>query len=603
MRLLDADALLCIETSIDKGERVDPTTKILAELHGNALIEKGYAILSHCWGEVDQEVSFKEVKKFLSMTQEKRNEIRERPGYQKIILTCRQAQEDGLKWVWVDTCCINKDSSAELSEAINSMYQWYESAEVCYAYLHDAVGDWMNRGESMLIPRWFSRGWTLQELIAPKVVYFFDRRWECIGDREKLADILSDTTRIPKYVLKHGLDPRVRPCVAQVISWAADRTTTREEDRSYSLLGLLKVHMPMLYGEGKNAFRRLQLEIIRTSNDQSIFAWGHSREFGWSNNFLADDPSYFSDCGDVELLSPDEIIKDLEEDIPKEELSKTPAERFRTFTVTNDGIQMWLPTTSFGPLSEVKLACRTKYSGEITIRLALFGSTSLRIFAIPYIRRSGKLELKQHFLPYKAAEYPTTYTSELREEALFHCGFVRDRVLPDGIEVRGNQVSLSKDKDFAAIAYICRKDKTRFLVLLRYCAGRHSAFATLCPENLECKMAFLRFQALEILFNSQLKNPRKFTRHIHLRRSIEDVSVMVNNDWRVEACFVAINITNCPGMLGSQVHHPNKLTDQQCLEHGEVMEMLQAIIHNFSVLVGWVSLLLIPFHIWSVCGS
>ncbi|KAI5984396.1 hypothetical protein F5J12DRAFT_787577 [Pisolithus orientalis] len=110
------------------------------------------------------------------------------------------------------------------------------------------------------------------------------------------------------------------------------------------------------------------------------------------------------------------------------------------------------------------------------------------------------------------------------------------------------------------------------------------------PENLECKMAFLRFQALEILFNSQLKNPRKFTRHIHLRRSIEDVSVMVNNDWRVEACIVAINITNCPGMLGSQVHHPNKLTDQQCLEHGEVMEMLQAIIHNFSVLVGWTEL-------------
>ncbi|KAI6041049.1 heterokaryon incompatibility protein-domain-containing protein [Pisolithus marmoratus] len=290
MRLINVAAVLGIESNIDPGKEVNTATEIFGEFYGADLEEKEYAILSHCWGVVKQgekEVSFKEINKLLVMSEGMRNEIRGRTGYKKIIDTCRQAQKDRLEWVWIDTCCIDKNSSPELSEAINSMYKWYANAELCYAYLHDTEGDpwqhgrmhsWEDRQKST--PKWFSRGWTLQELIAPKVVHFFDQKWERIGDKAELAWTLSGITRIPGRVLKEGLQKALtsvhdyeRPSVAQIFSWAADRTTTREEDWTYSLLGLLGVHIPLLYGEGKNAFRRLQLEIIRTSNDQSIFAW------------------------------------------------------------------------------------------------------------------------------------------------------------------------------------------------------------------------------------------------------------------------------------------------------------------------------------------
>ncbi|KAI6014927.1 heterokaryon incompatibility protein-domain-containing protein [Pisolithus marmoratus] len=296
MRFIDVVTMLDIKTSFDEGKEVPRTTKVLKEFYGPGLAKKKYAILSHCWGveeEGEQEVLFEDMKQLLITNDEERKKIRGRTGYEKIVDTCRQAQKDGLEWVWIDTCCINKESSSELSEAINSMYKWYANAKLCYAYLRDTLGDsWTKQIESTATPKWFSRGWTLQELIAPKVVCFFDQKWQWIGEKAGLADALSEITRIPEEVLKEGFQealnsPYHSPSVAQIFSWAADRTTTREEDRAYSLLGLLGVHMPMLYGEGKNAFRRLQLEIIRTSNDQSIFAWGYQREFGWSSSILA----------------------------------------------------------------------------------------------------------------------------------------------------------------------------------------------------------------------------------------------------------------------------------------------------------------------------
>ncbi|KAI6015629.1 hypothetical protein EDC04DRAFT_2752167 [Pisolithus marmoratus] len=143
--------------------------------------------------------------------------------------------------------------------------------------------------------------------------------------------------------------------------------------------------MPVLYGEGKNAFRRLQLEIIRTSNDQSIFAWGPTKDVGWSDSFLAPDPSYFRDCSDIN------------------EPSQIPAERLRTFTVTNDGIQIWLPTVTSGPYAAVKLACRKSSSWEAgctTLNLAFFKSSCFRFFD-GQVPNSGPMEFKQHFLPYK----------------------------------------------------------------------------------------------------------------------------------------------------------------------------------------------------------
>ncbi|KIM53476.1 hypothetical protein SCLCIDRAFT_138925, partial [Scleroderma citrinum Foug A] len=264
MRLINVKAFLERECLIRERKPVDRRTAVL-EFGNDQATE--YAILSHRW--MAQE-----------MTVEERDEIRRRDGYQKIVQSCEQARKDGYEWLWVDTCCIDKRSSTELSEDINSMYRWYENARVCYAYLHDVPGSSVpTAGDEKRYPHfrgwpeWFSCGWTLQELIAPSNLQFFNKDWQSIGDKRTLAPTLRYITGIPEHILIHGLFGN-RPCVAQIMSWAARRTTTRMEDRAYSLMGLLDVNMPMLYGEGKNAFRRLQLEIIRASNDQSIIAWG-----------------------------------------------------------------------------------------------------------------------------------------------------------------------------------------------------------------------------------------------------------------------------------------------------------------------------------------
>ncbi|KAI6038838.1 heterokaryon incompatibility protein-domain-containing protein, partial [Pisolithus marmoratus] len=234
-----------------------------------------YAILSHRW---TNEVSYKEIMALMKMEEEEREEVRQRDGYRKIIESCKQAIKDRYEWLWIDTCCIDKRSSAELSEAINSMYRWYQNAQVCYAYLNDVDGpvfptrDENKFDQSNGWPQWFMRGWTLQELIAPKRVEFFNKDWVCIGNKRCLAPVLREITGIPCEVLRDGLAAK-RLSVAQIMSWAADWRTTRVEDRAYSLMGLFGVNMPMLYGEGKKAFQRLQLEILRVSSDHSIFAW------------------------------------------------------------------------------------------------------------------------------------------------------------------------------------------------------------------------------------------------------------------------------------------------------------------------------------------
>ena len=359
MRLINVKALLERESLIREGKRVDRRTKVL-EFGDDEATE--YAILSHRW--IGEEVDYDEIVGLPKMTVEDRNEIRQRDGYRKILDSCDQAQKDGYERLWVDTCCIDKQSSAELSEAINSMYRWYENAKVCYAYLHDLPGlsfptarDEESHPKFSGWPEWFSRGWTLQELIAPSNVQFLNKNWQGIGDKRTLAPTLADITGIPKHILTHGLCGN-RPCVAQIMSWAAKRTTTRVEDRAYSLMGLLDVNMPMLYGEGKKAFHRLQLEIIHASNDQSIFAWGCMVEDKLSGNILAEDPSCFEFCDKMELMGHDEFIGCLKEDVPKEELDSIE-DRLGTFPITNRGIQIWLLLRPFGGSRfKARLPCR-----------------------------------------------------------------------------------------------------------------------------------------------------------------------------------------------------------------------------------------------------
>jgi hypothetical protein len=239
-----------------------------------------YAVLSHRW-QKDEEVSFGGL--------EEPHPYSNRAGYKKIKDFCAEAQKRRLAYVWVDTCCIDKKSSAELSEAINSMYTYYNRAKICYAYLYDVVSMRDFRQSS-----WFTRGWTLQELLAPPKLHFFNHLWKPIGSRRRLAPKIGRVTGIPVSALQHL--NLAGYCVAEKLSWSAQRQTTREEDRAYCLLGLFQINMPLLYGEGARAFPRLQEEIMRVSTDMSIFMWhGLAVEtFG----MLASDPACFSNLPD-----------------------------------------------------------------------------------------------------------------------------------------------------------------------------------------------------------------------------------------------------------------------------------------------------------------
>ena len=193
----------------------------------------------------------------------------------KIHDACAVARAYGYRYLWIDSCCIDKSSSSELSEAINSMYLWYASADICYAYLADvpAGDDHWRDGSHFRKSRWFTRGWTLQELIAPLHVEFLCQDWAGIGSKHILIDLIESVTGISYEALLH-LDPLDKFSVSQRLSWAAKRETTRVEDRAYSLLGIFNINMPTLYGEGSLAFRRLQEQIMQRIPDQSLFAWG-----------------------------------------------------------------------------------------------------------------------------------------------------------------------------------------------------------------------------------------------------------------------------------------------------------------------------------------
>lgn len=235
-----------------------------------------YAILSHTWG--DDEVTFQDLFN--------KKVAKKKLGYKKIEFCGFQARRDDLQYFWVDTCCIDKTKSTELSEAVNSMFNWYQDAAVCYAYLSD-----VNEDSDLDESRWFTRGWTLQELVAPKEMEFFNKHRKKIDTRSNLSPAISRITGIPRRILL--LDFSGEYSAAQIISWAVGRETTKKEDVAYCLLGLLGVNMPLIYGEGARAFLRLQQEFIKTSNDHSLFSW---RGLGPERGVLAQSPAEFEHC-------------------------------------------------------------------------------------------------------------------------------------------------------------------------------------------------------------------------------------------------------------------------------------------------------------------
>ncbi|KAI0975174.1 heterokaryon incompatibility protein-domain-containing protein [Xylaria arbuscula] len=237
---------------------INVNTLLISEFFNDYDVPR-YAILSHTWSS--EEVTLQEIQNPQS--------ARGKGGLDKIKAVCKVAKRNGLDWIWVDTCCIDKASSAELSAAINSMFRYYQESTECYAYLDDVT---LSEGwePSLGRSRWFTRGWTLQELLAPRELQFFDHKWERLGTRSSLSQLLSQITRIPEEVLV-GSRSVFDFNVYERLRWAAGRRTTRVEDMAYCLIGLFDVNMPLLYGEGRKAFARLQLEILQRNYDPSIF--------------------------------------------------------------------------------------------------------------------------------------------------------------------------------------------------------------------------------------------------------------------------------------------------------------------------------------------
>jgi Heterokaryon incompatibility protein (HET) len=219
-----------------------------------------YAILSHRWGGDHEEVNFKD------LTIGPR---RTKPGYKKLRFCAERATHDGLQHFWVDTCCIDKSNNTELSEAINSMFRWYRNARKCYVYLSDvSIRKRKERDQNLQETwepdfrgsTWFTRGWTLQELLAPKIVEFYSREHVSLGDKTLLERQIHEITGIAIKALRSTTLSEFS--VEERMAWAKSRQTAREEDKAYSLLGIFDVSMPLIYGEGaEKAFFRLQKEI------------------------------------------------------------------------------------------------------------------------------------------------------------------------------------------------------------------------------------------------------------------------------------------------------------------------------------------------------
>jgi tetratricopeptide (TPR) repeat protein len=258
MRLLHFDALSRLVLTDFRGKRIPP-----------------YAILSHRWS--DSEILIEDI------TSEMYKEKEE--GYKKLMFCAGQAAQDELQYFWIDTCCIDRWNNNERSRAINSMFQWYKNATRCYVFLSDVsvstATELVQRSDweaSFRASAWFTRGWTLQELIAPVLVEFFSREGLRIGDKTSLDQLLHTITSIPLAALRNC--PLNQFSTSERMRWAENRVTTEEEDRVYCLLGLLSVSMPATYGEGQeSALERLQAEIQGVSSAPSIIPFSRNKSF------------------------------------------------------------------------------------------------------------------------------------------------------------------------------------------------------------------------------------------------------------------------------------------------------------------------------------
>lgn len=316
---------------------INTTTLRIADFYGENI--PPYAILSHTWA-VD-EPTYQGWANWTGKTWPSNNEdsfdrvMRSKKGCEKILRAAQLASAVCLDWLWADTVCIDKTSSAELTEAINSMYNWYRDSVVCLAFLDDipAMSEDHPEFEARISgSRWFTRGWTLQELIAPRQLDFYSQTWTRLGSKSegRLLTIASVTTGIDEPYLT-GEGDLLEVSVSKKMSWLSKRTTTRLEDMAYCMLGIFDVNMPLMYGEGKKAFTRLQEEIIRFCYDHTIFCWT------WDENVPANWVSMLSPWPSTFQNSGKYVHRDLE----KASSSYTD-QKWSPYSITNLGLSISL---------------------------------------------------------------------------------------------------------------------------------------------------------------------------------------------------------------------------------------------------------------------
>lgn len=299
------------------------------------LREEGYAVLSHRW--VGPETTFHQYEKHVAELKSGSTALS--PQLERIHGACICARNKGIEWLWIDSCCINKLSAVEETESINSMYRWYRHSVLCITYLYDVeLDDTLEPTDPRIFnnsggkpAEWFSRGWTLQELLASGKMEFYDKNWKSMGTKRDMKASLSKLTGIDENYLTGAEDFR-NACVATKMSWMAKRTTTREEDIAYSMVGLFGVTISPVYGEGPRAFMRLQeVTLSSSSMDESLFAWKmpalnagrqYNRQSSWKEDewgLLAPSPAWFAASGSVRAMP-------------------NPISRRDAFKVTGDGV-------------------------------------------------------------------------------------------------------------------------------------------------------------------------------------------------------------------------------------------------------------------------
>ncbi|KAL1607885.1 hypothetical protein SLS60_002823 [Paraconiothyrium brasiliense] len=533
-----------------------------------------YAILSHRWLDTSDEPTYQ-------MMEARTASVRK--GFEKIASASHQALREGLVYLWVDTVCIDKTNHVELSTSINSMYRYYERAKICYAYLNDVL-TLSDFGKSA----WFTRGWTLQELLAPTNVVFYSKDWAPLGTKsdKNMFRHLEEGSGISSYSVFESFHPATYT-IAERMSWASKRTTARIEDQAYCLLGLFGVSMPLLYGEGMKAFARLQEQIMQSSTDHSIFAWtDNTVTHGSYCSLLAWSPQLFAQYASVGRESPghrdySRMMAEMRR-VPwkASNLDWTEDDPVPWFQ-TNLGIQISLPLVPYEDLPNTFYALLGY--GKTENRLAILVT---RLSTNRYVRLYGDIRpsadayqsaLQKYGYQIERMFFPEMVPLPRAIFVLFGVSVNHSQMIDAGFEVRGLKNSVEFQQDVLLI-------RPRNSIRVSYAHERflRGVFLELHLHRQDEKVALKSLYSIDSL-------PRSFGDSI-LARGAASVLAIQSNDMGIGEMLVitACIIEETPWQYGPQYSIFMQLTYcnlTRSLPHQIVVEPIRELRRSWKLLM------------------